>query len=341
MFRFIACLICAACFLQGQASWACTIAPAHMYLPHDDAIDDAEWIVVAEAVRRTTEELEYTAGLRFTVQGYEMRVIEYVKGTGPDLINISNRDERAAKDHSKEAGERNFYGHAVSSFWMIGGDNSNWPDCSIHPGFLFAGHRYLIFGPKDYQNGFENITLDGDVWLQYVRDYVDGKAPDKPFPVSTADYFEKAKAIVRVQAAWDGTSARWSMDILKGPEKNYMHMINVSPSAAFDVELNPACERPFSEAPQAETIDRLYVFERMPDKEISITQGVDCIGEKLDDWGRMSARGVFAPNSYQVLDVVDGYVQLPQGWVPDFALLNDAEEDDTLKLDALIASFTP
>jgi len=261
MLRYYICAICALGFLQLQTALACSSAPQHMYLPHDEAIEDAEWIVVAEAVRRTTEEVEYTAGRTTIVKSYEMRVIEYLKGTGPQLINTPNRDERAARGHSKEVGERNFYGHEVSSFWMTGGHNSNWEDCEIHPGFLFAGHQYLLFGPKDYQNGFENITLDGDVWLQYVR-----------------DYFEKAKAIVRVQAEWDETSSRWSMDILKGPEKNYMHMINISPSAAFDGELNPACEHPFSRTPQAETIDRLYVFERLPDKKISMTQGVDCIG---------------------------------------------------------------
>jgi len=65
------------------------------------------------------------------------------------------------------------------------------------------------------------------------------------------------------------------------------------------------------------------------------------LGGGLDDWGSMSAHGVFAPNSYQVLNIVDGYVQPPQGWVSDFTLLNDVEGADALKLDALIASLTP
>jgi len=155
------------------------------------------------------------------------------------------------------------------------------------------------------------------------------------------DYFSEAKAIVRVQAQWNGASATWDMDILKGSDENYMHMVYVSPSAAFDQLLNPACDDQFILRRKPEKIDFLYVFERLPEKAINVSQSLECVGEKFDEWGSMRARGVFAPNSYQVFDIVDGYIIPPQHRNPQLDLVSDDIGSDALKLENIITALTP
>lgn len=291
-------LIGVAVLLIAQIANACGLPPEHMYLAHDEAIEDAEWIVLAEAVA-----LEPIEGDPYNRENYKMRVIEYLKGDGPKEILVANAQMATRNSHDTIAAEGNFYGHSTSKFWTNGGNNFNDSDCRIHPEFLNNGQAYLIFGPLDYQNGFENITEEGDVWLQYVRDYLDGSNPKKPFPVTLQSYIQDAKAIVRVNARWDGKDVAWSTDVLKGEEQDYLSMVYLSPKGYFDSVLNPTCGDERQKKRVRAEINRFYVFEELPSQSIWTSQRIECVGPDRADGATLKGTSRMSTNGHVIFDV--------------------------------------
>lgn len=272
-----------------------------MYVSHDAAIEGAEWIALASPIRR----IEAGRGM-----AYEMRAHEYLKGDGPELFVVENGSQGAASGHSKVPVEANYYGHSVSAFWESGGLYSNWPDCKIHPSFNFTGQTYLIFGPLDYNVGFENVTDSGDRWLQYVRDKLKGIDPEKPFPLDAKAYLERANAILRVQVSWDGTSSQRTVDRLKGPDLPYLNMAHVSPSAVFDSMIDPNCDPLFTGRERPEAVDFLYVFERLPEKDVKKGEGIHCLGGNKEAYGSVEAYGRFSLTGVRMFEIESGIVRL-------------------------------
>ena len=283
----------------NQKAMACFAAPEHMYLSHDATIAHAEWIVIAQPIRRTQSD---------DGPAYEMRAIEYLKGDGPETFVIPNANQRAARHHSQQPAEGNYYAHTVSSFWEFGGSYSNWSDCEIHPGFLFRGHTYLIFGPLDYNLGFENITDEGDEWLSYVRAKLSEKTAIKPFPVAAAEFFGKAEAVVRVEVRWEGARASWRTDLLKGEERDYLRIAHVSPSAYFDSLVDPACRSSADVQRDKRMRSFFYVFEQLPTEEINKSDWLQCLGADRDSDGFVESRGKYSINGHRIYEIVEGEV---------------------------------
>lgn len=286
-------------FLSNQSSFACSVPPEHMYLSHDEAIDDAEWIARVVADSRVNG-------------GMKMKVLEYIKGSGPEFIDIENASTKNALWHSKIAAEANYYGHTVSSFWKFGGRLFNEPDCKIHPTFLFSDHQYLIFGPLDYSVGFEQITSEDDYWLEYVKERVNGNLPTKPTEVSLASYLDNAKAVVRFQAKWENNRATWTETVLKGENESYANMLFPSPAAFFDIKLNPTClsfgePRKLWEIKEG-VFDRIYVIEEIPTEEVKATQHLACAGADKNGEGGIQAWGVFSISGHSYFDVRGEFV---------------------------------
>ncbi len=289
-------VVCMAVFTQfiaTQDALACDVPPAHMYLPHDQAIDDAEWIVLAEAVQRSE-----TNGR----PSYQMKAIEHVKGSGPETFTIMNRNElQRAFRHSEEPSSANYFAHQTSDFWDDAKTYSNWPDCRIHPVFGFSGPRYLIFGPKDYAIGFENVT-ENDAWLNYVRQRVAGGKPTKPFPKTAKDYFNDAKAIVRVTAEWKHNTAVWKETVIKGDKPSYITTLFISPAAELSSYLNPACaNQPF--LPHYKTFDFLYVLEDEPKIEDNISRYLWCLGDTHEQDGYVESYGLYPTTGFQRFEI--------------------------------------
>lgn len=285
-----------------------------MYLAHTDAIDHAEWIVVAEPIQREKRDGKRDNQGRPS-QGlvYRMRAIEYVKGNGPKEFIVHHAQQEAANGDSHLPAEANYYGHSTSSFWSFGGRYFNWPDCRIHPGFFFSGQKYLIFGPLDYNVGFENITDENDLWLEYVKNRVASGTPKTPFPKTIEDYLTTAEAVVRVKARWDGTSSKWQQEIISGPDENYMNLVYASPSAAFDAALHQDCQGFSSENTRPDYLDRLYVFERIPkEKNVTKNNSLDCAGGDLRSDVNISAYGRFSLSGYRIFDIKKGRVAFPE-----------------------------
>lgn len=299
---FLAIFVLAASF--AQSALACSVAPEHMYLDHDATIEDAEWIVIASPIRKFNAERG---------QAYEMRAIEYIKGSGPDEFTINNADQAAASGDSRVPAEKNYYGHSVSSFWELGGRFGYWADCRMHPGFLFSGHKYLIFGPLDYNVGFENIVDDGDLWLEYVRARVAGDEASKPFPKPPTDYFQSAKAIVHVHAKWEGNNANWDVAILKGDDAPYLKMAHVSPAAYFSQILDPECQTDNQKRVGHSDVEYLYVFEELPSENIRKSDPLTCNGGKNDrlSSGAAWAYAQFSITGSRIFNVEDGAIEYP------------------------------
>ncbi|MEM1105781.1 MAG: hypothetical protein AAGH87_05270 [Pseudomonadota bacterium] len=295
-------LLCIAFALfTATAALACSSPPSHMYVNHDAAIEDASWIALASPIRR----VETDRGM-----AYEMQALEYLKGEGPSVFSIENGWQRAANGHSVQAAEANYYGHSVSTFWEFGGLYSNWSDCKIHPGFYFTDQKYLIFGPLDYNVGFENVTDVDDVWLEYVREKVSGLNPAKPFPLDATEYLRRAEAVLRVQVSWDGTSSHWIVDRLTGPDLPYLNMAHVSPSAAFDSMIDPNCDPLLAQQERPEALDFLYVFERLPKGNVKKVEGVFCMGGNKEANGSVEAYGRFSLTGVRAFDIEAGSVRL-------------------------------
>lgn len=282
---------------------ACSSPPSHMYINHDAAIEDASWIALASPIRR----VETDRGM-----AYEMQALEYLKGEGPDVFTIENGWQGAANGHSREAVEANYYGHSVSTFWEYGGLYSNWSDCKIHAGFYFKDQKYLIFGPLDYNVGFENVTDAGDIWLEYVRDRASGFNPAKPFPLEATDYLRRAKAILRVQVSWDGTSSHWTVNRLTGPDLPYLNMAHVSPSAVFDSMIDPNCDPLLAQQDRSDALDFLYVFERLPEGDVKRAEGLLCMGGNKEANGSVEAYGRFSLTGVRAFDIEAGTVRLSE-----------------------------
>lgn len=278
---------------------ACFVAPEHMYLSHDATIAHAEWIAIAQPIRRTQSG---------DGPAYEMRAIEYLKGDGPETFLIPNAHHGAARHHSKQPAEGNYYAHTASSFWEFGGSYSNWPDCEIHPGFLFRDHTYLIFGPLDYNLGFENITDEGDAWLAYVRAKLSANSAKKPFPVAATEFFGRAEAVVRVHVQWEGNRASWRTELLKGDERDYLRLAHVSPSAYFDTLVDPECTSSVGLPNRRQVRSFFYVFEHLPAKEINKSDWLRCLGADKDIDGYAEARGKYSTIGHRIYEIIEGEV---------------------------------
>ncbi|MEQ9506408.1 MAG: hypothetical protein RLO80_09055 [Hyphomonas sp.] len=274
-------------------------------MSHDDAINSAEWIAIAEPIATEAQPDGYGS--------YRMRALEYVKGSGSSEFIVPNADRMAAEGHSKEPSEGNYYAHTVSRFWTQGGSYSNWSDCSIHPGFLFSGNKYLVFGPLDYNVGFENITGEDDEWLKYVRASVSGKPERKPYPIPVEDYLKQAAAVLRVKVWWDGTSSQWTETVLKGAEANYLNMAYVAPQLNFDSRINPNCKELFSYGERPTELDILMVFERIPERKLRVSDYIECVGGDLSSHGSASAHGLFSLTGFREFPIVDDQVVFPDG----------------------------
>lgn len=261
---------------------ACTIPPKHTYLSHEEAIEDAKWIVRAKALSHVED-------------GIEMLALEYLKGDGPEKFILPRASTDGASGDKLEAAEGNFFGHRVSKFWTFGGRSFNSPDCKIHPSILFADREYLIFGPLDYNVGFENLAVGDDLWINFVRDYLNNEQPRKPFPQKLEKYLEDVDAVVRIKAEWTESGANWKEEILKGTEISYAHMLFISPPAFFDTAVNPNCEK-FGRPRNVGSFDRIYVIEKLNTSRIIMSQNVECTGADKGSFGQIHSRGIFSVN---------------------------------------------
>lgn len=323
MFRLIQIFFIFALFFLPSVALACSGAPPHMYLSHVEAIEDADWIALAIGSKRADG-------------GIEMRATEYLKGSGPERFLLSRASTEGARDDELVAAESNYYGHTSSSFWLHGGRSYNEPDCKIHPSILFGERQYLIFGPLDYNVGFENIAGEEDEWLAYVRDHLRGQNPKNPFPTMLSDYLRDAWAIVRFRAEWREGNASWTEEVLKGDKSSYAHMLFISPVAYFDTAVKPDCIR-YGEPRKIADFDRIFVIEKEPSTETLSFQHVECVGADLDSAASIRGRGIFSSNGARELRVrtVDGVATVQ----PDFGRHTQLWNKPTVTLEQFLSEI--
>lgn len=275
-----------------------------MYLSHDGAIADADWIARVRplSIDRNVQPPVYT-----------LKVLEYVKGNGPDLLTIDGSEpggghgfiqSYVAMDDEQMPADANHFGHEASSFWRFGGRANNEPDCEIYPAFAFGGPEYLVFGPKGYNVGFENVISDGDAWLAYVRMSVAGREATPPTSITDKEYLDRAEAVVLIEQFWADTRVQTNVEILKGPAINYLSMLHAAPYAEAESILRPECR---AQKPYLKDRDpvrkRLVVFEFMPTDEIRLSDGFDCAGGDLKASVSVFSYGLYSRNGHSVYEV--------------------------------------
>lgn len=299
---FTVCSLMAAAI--GAPVWACVGPPSHMYLGHYDSVESAEWIALVQAVRG-----EDGAEAR-------LRVIEYIKGSGPgeitlgELVNVYEWGRDADRPLPG-----NYFAHTTSDFWDTGGRGYNSTDCRIYPEFQ-GGQHYLVFGPLDYNLGYENIALAADdAWLGFVRDVVAGQATH-PEPVRLADYLGEAEAVIRVRARLDDGVVRIDEEVLHGAGDAYLGMTTIYPDQWYRHALDPACSLHWN-GPAA-NVDEIIVIERIPDEPVLQRESYLCRSpEQIPTTQRgnlssvnLRARGIFARNAYKRFTIEDGGMEL-------------------------------
>ena len=289
-------------------AYACFAPPEHMYLPHQETINDAEWIVrvVPRSIDRSGEQPVYT-----------LEVLERIKGESPDIIKIEGAGPNgrglwasySASGDEPHPNDANYYGHQASSFWVNGGRAWNAPDCEIHPAFLLSGAEYLIFGPKDYNVGFENITSTNDLWLSYVRDVVAGSAPDNPVDLEAESYLKRAEAVILIEQKWSSGGPVTNIEVLKGDEREYLYMLHVAPHDEAMSVLRPECKEKMPYLRNRSDIRRrLVVFEFLPTEEIRLSEGYYCVGADLEGSAGVEGFGLFSKNGRMVFEITDDRV---------------------------------
>lgn len=258
-----------ACLFFSTTAFGCTVPPTGTYVDHDTAIDQAKFIAVVEALRR------YPAA-DGEPGGFEVEVIEYVKGRGPERFRIPNATTEGARNDSRSSAEGNYFSHQDTSFWTGRGRSGVHPDCEIHPAMLFAGFRYLVFGPNPISLGFENISADqDDLWLNYVRERVAGSSPSKPLPSSLREYVENVASIVVFTHRFDGQQVVVEQEILKGQRYDYARLLSPAYSQSQATALIPACS---ATGASASEVYEIVFFERLPTEPIRAFDNLGCVG---------------------------------------------------------------
>lgn len=288
----------------GAPVWACTLPPPHMYLGHYESVESAEWIALVQVVRG-----EDGAEAR-------LRVIEYLKGSGPTEITLGELVN--AYEWGRDADRPlpgNYFAHTTSDFWDAGGLADISSGCVIFPEFQ-GGQHYLVFGPLDYNLGYENIALAADdAWLSFVRDAVAGEATH-PEPVRLADYLGEAEAIIRVRARLDDGVVRIDEEVLHGAGDAYLGMTTIYPDQLYRHALDPECSRHLSGP--AISVDEIIVIERIPDEPVLQRESYGCgSAEQIPVTRRgglwsvdLRSRGIFARNAYKRFPIEDGSMEL-------------------------------
>jgi len=151
-------------YLTAQPAQPCFSPPDGMYGNAESIIKDADWIARVRPVSGKKNDGRHRI--------ISVVVLEYLKGKGPRVIDIPGSTNR---HFDPEPAEGNYYAHQTSQFWSFDGNYFNDTDCRIYPEFLFDKSEFLIFGPKQYALGYEQITSENDQWLTFVRDKLAGK----------------------------------------------------------------------------------------------------------------------------------------------------------------------
>lgn len=288
--------------MTHSSALACSIPPEHMYQSVTETIDDAEWIAFVKGV--SWEDLDES---QFAYKAAKMEVIKYLKGSGPNEIMITPIRSNGAHGDSSEPNENNYAGHKDTSFWIYGGRNANDPDCLIHASVLVDGSEYLIFGPKDYNYGFENIAGEGDKWLKFVEGYLSNKSTALPIEKSAKEFFRDAYAVILFNAEWTSDGLSWTQDILSGPDRDYASILYPAPSAYFSDRVSQRCEVEKWEQPLPNRFHQIVVLERDPIQRIHSYQSLNCTGAGLAGDGSIRAEGVFSNRGHVILSGRPGH----------------------------------
>lgn len=282
-----------------------------MYVDHDEAIASADWIALVE-IENWIHDDDRNASAN-------ARVIDYIKGKGKTYITIANPRSNWARFDEDFPAESNFYDHKASAFWMGKGRNANYTDCLIHPG-LYLGKKYLVFGDHQMALGYEQIGhAQNDAWLSYVKKKVSEETATKPFPTTADRYLERAKAVVRVTGKIENGVTSWDQIIYKGPERDYLRYVYISPHVAIEGALRENCNIP-SYVRKENAFDFVFVFESLPTSNIQTTQYDHCAGEQGDIKAKITATGQFSRFGHMLFSVVQGEIVTPFG---DNTILTD------------------
>lgn len=277
-------LLAAALSLCGTSAQACSGIVDQVGYGPAQAVSHADWIARVQAVALPD-------GLT-----HRLEVITYLKGNGPDYLDFSRPitglqseadferlhrrpvdwTEGARVTFSRELGQGGFnaFDHTNSKFWTEGATEASiWTDCRVHPNFV-VGREYLVFGPLDYQYGFEPIRSEDDAWLEFVVDATSGETPRPPFPVPFEDYVADAHAIIRIEASLDGDAFDLEETVLKGDAESYLSELYIL--GALHIRDALRCRNIRNETIRSE-LDTIVVIEQITAQTVPVRQALVCL----------------------------------------------------------------
>lgn len=327
-------LVCGALIAGTMAAHAeaCSVpADYHSLLGPYDAIHHADWIGLAVAVRSADG------------SGLELEFREYLKGDGPQSLPVSypRFDSASSSGHSDEALVGNYYAHTTATFWDGRGRGGLGADCRIRVEFA-EGASYLVFGPLQYEVGYENIAVaDDDAWLEYVRDVLAGEVQELP-PLRLRDLLERSEAVIRIQARMDGDQVVLDEEVLVGELESYVNSTTIYPEEFYRGLLDPRCN---GGGVRPTVIERFIVIEKLPASPVPMHQSSWCppprgMPPMEGPYGffespffvSIEGHGLFATNAFSEFHVREGRVQLrsirrdremPNGARPDTIAVTD------------------
>lgn len=169
---------------EPLAGDACAAAAAGLDRPAEALVAGAARIVLAELAPGTQappaepaqlsgaalQESEQGDRTRIAAGLYPLDVIEYLKGSGPEVVVTvlpAGADGPRRED---------FDAHRDARFWSDAtvGRTGLDGNCRLVGGFE-AGHRYLVFLGRAHVKGYERVDSDDDAWLGWVREQLAGE----------------------------------------------------------------------------------------------------------------------------------------------------------------------
>jgi len=155
-------LIAVFAFLTSASSIACSEPKNGAGSDHDELIQMAEVIVIAELVSKEVHESGMIT--------FFLSPLETLKGTKPEIIEFVIFGSPMSSDND-------FRAHTEKKFWEEDIGRSKWPCCICGPAHDFEEKKKYLLFPDAFgaMKSAEVVNSYDDAWLEYVRQKLKNK----------------------------------------------------------------------------------------------------------------------------------------------------------------------
>jgi hypothetical protein len=110
--------------------------------------------------------------------------------------------------------------------------------------------------------------------------------------------------VVLIDQSWTDAGVKTNVEVLKGPAKEYLSMLHITPHDEAASFLRPECREQKPYLKDRDPIRRrLVIFEFMPSNEIRFSEGFDCAGADLLASVSVFSYGFYSRNGHAAYGV--------------------------------------